>query len=173
MEKDVIILVDSHDNVIGYETKEKCHRMKPLLHRAFSVFIFNGRGEMLLTRRAKSKKTWPLFWSNACCSHPKKDETVENAAHRRIMEELGIDCPLRFLFRFQYEAQYDNEWGESEVDSVFVGSHDGTLRCDKNEIADWKFMPASSLREDVKKNPDAYTPWFKFCFERVLKEMNV
>lgn len=171
MEKDIIILVDSTDKEIGYETKEKCHRTKPLLHRAFSVFLFNSRSEMLITKRAAGKATWPLFWTNACCSHPRKGEPIESAAHRRIKEELGIDCPLRFSFKFQYEAQYDKDWGESEVDSVFIGNYDGALRCDKSEVSDWKFMPVGALKKDVTKNADAYTPWFKLCFERVLKEV--
>ncbi len=163
-----IILVDSGDREIGYEEKEKCHS-HPKLHRAFSVFLFNDAGEMLVTQRSSAKKTWPLFWSNACCSHPRKGESCEAAAKRRVKEELGIDCAPEFLFKFEYSAQYDDTWGEHELDWVFSGKHDGPVNPDETEINDWKFVDVQELREDVRKNPDRYTPWFKLALERVLE----
>ncbi|MBI2076038.1 MAG: isopentenyl-diphosphate Delta-isomerase [Candidatus Aenigmarchaeota archaeon] len=163
-----IILVDSEDNEIGYEEKGRCHHPKPVLHRALSVFIFNDENEMLITRRSSGKKTWPLYWSNACCSHPRKGEECGAAAKRRVKEELGIDCSPAFLFKFEYSAQYNDSWGEHELDWVFAGKHNGIIKPDKDEIKEWKFIGIEELKADVKKNPEKYTPWFRMSLERVL-----
>ncbi len=167
---DQLILVDSSDKEIGYEEKEKCHYGRPKLHRAFSIFLFNNRGEMLITKRSNKKKTWPLHWSNACCSHPRKGEDTGAAASRRIKEELGISVPLNFLFKFEYDAQYDKEWGEHELDWVFVGKYSGTIKPNKDEIDDWKFVSANELLKDMEKNPGIYTPWFKMVAEKVIRQ---
>ncbi len=164
-----LILVDSRDNVVGYAEKEECHHIPAKLHRAFSVFIFNSKGEMLVQKRSSKKKTWPEFWANACCSHPRKGEELEDATVRRLREELGFDCVLQYLFTFEYKADYDEKWGENEVDSVFIGTYDGTVKPNKNEIDEYKFVDIEWLRKDVKSNPDKYTPWFKTALERVLK----
>ena len=163
-----IILDDDKDNEIGYEEKEKCHHPKPILHRALSVFIFNEAEEMLITRRSAAKKTWPLYWSNACCSHPGKGEECGLAAERRVREELGIDCTPVFLFKLQYSAQYNDSWGEHELDWVFVGKHNGIIKPDNDEINEWKFIGIEELKADVKRNPDKYTPWFRMTLQRVL-----
>ncbi len=168
---ETLILVDSSDKEIGYEEKEKCHS-PPKLHRAFSVFILNSSNEMLITQRSSAKKTWPLFWSNACCSHPGKGESCEAAAKRRVKEELGIECEPRFLFKFEYSAKYDNKWGEHELDWVFIGKHNGPIKPDKNEISGWKFVGVQELKEDVKKSPGKYTPWFTMALEKVLDPKN-
>ncbi len=168
---DQIILVDKNDKEIGYDTKEACHYKKPKLHRAFSIFIFNGKGEMLVTKRSAEKKTWPLFWSNAVCSHPRQGESTEKAAQRRLKEELGTATDLRFLFKFEYSAQYDKDWGEHEMDYVFTGEHNGPFYPDKSEVAEWKFMKIIDLEKDMKNNSDSYTPWFKIAFGKVLKNM--
>lgn len=167
--KEELILVNSNDREIGYEEKEKCHYGRPKLHRAFSVFIFNDKGEMLMTKRSRMKKTWPLHWSNACCSHPRKGETVEKAAARRVKEELGISAPLTFLFKFEYSAQYNKEWGEHELDHVFAGRYAGTIRPNHDEVDDIKFVSTEKLREDIEKNPEKYTPWFKLALDRVIE----
>ena len=164
-----MILVDSDDNEVGYEAKERCHIWPAKLHRAFSIFIMNGKGEMLVHRRALGKKTWPGFWTNACCSHPRKGEATDAAAARRLKEELGFVCPLKHLFTFEYSARYDDKWGENEVDHVFLGHYDGPVRPDADEIAEWKFVPIKELREDVAARPGLYTPWFKIALERVLE----
>ena len=164
-----LILVDSNDKEIGHDSRENCHYVKPKLHRAFSVFLFNDNGEMLITKRSRLKKTWPLHWSNACCSHPKMGEDCEAAATRRIKEELDISVPLKFLFKFEYKAQYDKEWGEHEMDWVFVGKHDESINSNKDEIDNWKFVGVEELRKDMQKNPQNYTPWFKIVAERVIE----
>jgi len=167
---DTLIVVDKNDNEIGFEEKEKAHQGKLPLHRAFSIFIFNFRGEMLIQKRSSKKKTWPGFWANACCSHPRKGEAVEESAKRRLKEELGFSTPLKFLFKFQYKAQFDKIWGEHELDHVFVGKYDGPVKPDRNEIEDWKFIDVSELIEDAKQD-GKYSPWFKLCFKRVIAEM--
>ncbi len=168
---DMLILVDINDKPIGYEEKEKCHLIPMKLHRAFSVFIFNSKGQMLVQKRSAEKKTWPGFWANACCSHPRKGEELEAAAKRRLKEELGIACRLNRLFAFEYKADYDKKWGEHELDHVFVGRHDGPFLINKNEVAEWKFADIRWLRTDMKKNPDKYTPWFKIAFEKVVSKI--
>lgn len=168
---DQLILVDSKDNVLGYAEKEKCHHGKPILHRAFSIFLFNNKGEMLITKRSSLKKTWPGFWSNAVCSHPRKDEETHAAAVRRLEEELGITSSLAYLFKFEYSADYDGEWGEHELDWVFAGKISEEPKADRDEIEDWKFISVEQLRQDVKNRPEKYTPWFKICLERVLESV--
>jgi len=171
MEREQLILVDHDDMEIGTETKEKCHYKQPILHRALSVFIFNDSGQMLVTKRSSKKKTWPGFWSNSCCSHPRKGEETEKAAQRRIREELGIDVPLTYLFKFEYSAQFNEDWGENELDWVFIGKHNGPFRHNRDEIDEWQFVDVEELKRDVKKHPNRYTPWFKLCFERVLENL--
>lgn len=166
--QDMLILVDEADNELGYEEKSSAHAWPAKRHRAFSVFIFNGRGEMLIHRRAADKKTWPGFWTNTCCSHPRKGEATADAAARRLKEELGFTCPLKHVFTFEYSARYDDKIGEHEVDHVFLGRYDGPVNADVNEVAEWKFISVSELLNDVKARPEKYTPWFKLALERVI-----
>jgi len=166
-----LILVDKNDKEIGHIGKVEAHRGSLPLHRAFSIFIFNSRGEMLIQKRGSKKNTWPGFWANACCSHPRVGEKIEDAVKRRLKEELGFSCPLKFLFKFEYKAQYDNVWGEHELDSVFIGRYDGAVKPNKEEIMEWKFIGVDELKLDVKRNPGKYGPWFKLCYERVLKNL--
>ncbi|MCX6815908.1 MAG: isopentenyl-diphosphate Delta-isomerase [Candidatus Aenigmarchaeota archaeon] len=166
-----VVLVDKKDKEIGYEEKYAVHRHPTRLHRAFSVFIFNAKNEMLITKRSSLKKTWPSFWSNTCCSHPRRGEEVKDAAQRRLKEELGIFVPLNYLFKFEYSADYDKEWGENEMDHVFAGKFSGKPKPDKGEIDEWKFVNVKDLLSDIKKNPNKYTPWFKMCINRVLENM--
>ncbi len=168
-----VILVDSNDKVLGYEEKFKCHHNPVKLHRAISVVIFNDKKEMLITKRSRVKKTWPGFWTNACCSHPlhigEKNETHEHAAKRRVSEELGISIEPKFLFKFQYDAQYDREWGETELGWVFAARHNGALKPNKEEVEGWKYINTEKLKKDIKKNPEKYTPWFKIGLPKVLE----
>jgi len=168
--KDALILVDSQDRQVGSQTKAECHRHPLPLHRAFSVFLFDQGGRMLITQRSGKKTTWAGFWSNACCSHPRDGESAEEAAQRRLGEELGISAELRFLFKFEYQADYDATWGEHELDHVFVGTYEGPLRPDRDEVEGAKFMDVEELKRDIRNNPDHYTPWFKMSLERVLNE---
>jgi isopentenyl-diphosphate delta-isomerase len=165
---DILVLVDGNDGIVGYEKKERCHLVPTKLHRAFSIFIFNSKGEMLIHRRGPLKKTWPGYWTNACCSHPRKGETLETATMRRLREELGFETPLTHLFSFRYEADYDGQYGENEIDHVFLGIYDGKINQDRDEIEDWRFIDIKGLMEDINVNPETYTPWFKEAMPDVL-----
>jgi len=166
--QETLILVDSEDRPIGSAAKVDCHRLPLLLHRAFSVFLFDQSGRMLITNRSAKKDTWPGSWSNACCSHPREGESTEGAARRRLREELGISAQLRFLFSFEYRADYDGTWGEHELDHVFVGQHNGPLSPDRDEVEDIEFVEVKDLERDVRDRPELYTPWFKISLGRVL-----
>ena len=168
MEENEIILVDEADNDIGYKSKKECHYIEPKLHRAFSVFLFTKDGKMIITKRSDKKETWPGFWTNTCCSHPNKDEDMFDAVKRRLDQELGIQCRTKFVFKFQYEAMYDEIWGEKEIDWVFIGTYDGDIKADSKEIGDVKYISREDLLLDMSKNPDNYTPWFKESVERVF-----
>jgi isopentenyl-diphosphate Delta-isomerase len=171
--KDELILVDSEDNVIGSKTKEECHYKTPTLHRAFSIFLFNDKNELLITKRNNEKKTWPSFWSNTVCSHPRKGEEMNDAVKRRLKEELNIETPLKFLFKFEYEAQYNEEWGEKELDWVFIGRFNSTVTPDNNEISEYAWISTDELKKDIEENSDKYTPWFKLSLERVLENLDI
>jgi isopentenyl-diphosphate delta-isomerase len=166
---DEIILVDHRGNDIGSEEKDTCHRIPTKLHRAFSIFITNKNGHMLIQKRAATKKTWPGFWSNACCSHPRKGESLLEATQRRLREELGFTCPLQHILTFRYRADYNTEFGENEIDHVFFGQFDGAIKPNRDEIDDWRFVPIEELSQDIYRNPEKYTPWFKKALPRVVK----
>lgn len=166
---DEIILVNHRDKTLGYGEKDSCHRTPAKLHRAFSIFIVNRSGQMLIQKRAAVKKTWPGFWSNACCSHPRKNESLKEAVHRRMAEELGFTCPLDHIFSFHYEATYNSEFGENEIDHVFVGQFDGEVLPNHDEIEAWEFVAIDDLLRSVRNDPQQYTPWFRKAIGRVVK----
>lgn len=166
---DEVVLVDSKDTCLGFEEKESCHRIPVKLHRAFSIFIVNRERQMLIQKRSATKKTWPGFWSNACCSHPRKDEDVPRAASRRLKEELGFTCPLVHIFTFNYEADFNEEFGESEIDHVFIGEYDGLVKPNMDEVDEWKFISLDWLRRDIGDYPRKYTPWFMKALPEVMK----
>ncbi|MBN1184141.1 MAG: isopentenyl-diphosphate Delta-isomerase [Bacteroidales bacterium] len=166
MEK--VILVDKNDLVVGEMEKMDAH-IKAKLHRAVSVFIFNTDKQLLLQRRALSKYHSPGLWTNTACTHPRPNETNENAAIRRLREEMGIDeSKLTKAFNFIYKEKLDNELTEYEFDHVFVGFSDATPVPEPNEVCEFKYVEAKTLLEDVKKSPQNYTVWFKKIIERVL-----
>ena len=164
-----VILVDKDDNEIGTMEKIEAHKNGGKLHRAFSIFIFNSEGKMLLQKRALSKYHFGGLWSNTCCSHPRKGETTEEAAHRRLVEECGFDAYLREVTSFVYQADSGGELSEHELDHVFVGRYDGEVRPNPEEIAEVKWMTIEELREDVKNNPQNYTPWFKIVLDKAIE----
>ncbi len=168
---EIIILVDEKDNPVGYEEKLSAHRDGGKLHRAFSIFIFNSKNEALLQLRAKAKHHFQSLWSNPCCSHPIKGEKLENAVHRKLMQELGFDTPLKEKFSFVYKAT-DPKSGltEHEFDHVFVGHFDGSPKPNPDEVDDWKWITVNDLRTDVEKNPGKYTPWFPIAFSKLRIE---
>jgi isopentenyl-diphosphate delta-isomerase len=165
-----LILVDENDTVLGYRTKAACHEGKGILHRAFSVFIFNSKKKLLIQRRSGKKLLWPLYWSNSCCSHPRKGETTDEAALRRVQEELGIITQLQYLYKFQYQASFENLGSENELCSVFIGISDDSIHVNPNEIAQWKFVKLTDLDKDMQNNQDVYTPWFKMEWVTLRQE---
>jgi isopentenyl-diphosphate Delta-isomerase len=168
---ETLILVDEKDTEIGYEDKERCHLIPTQLHRAFSIFIINKAGSMLVHKRSFAKKTWPGYWTNACCSHPRRGENLEGATQRRLLEEMGFQCPLEHLFSFSYRASYDARYGEYEFDHVFLGTYEGQVKTNPDEVEDWRYISIDELRGHVKSYPGAYTPWFRRALPRVLRHI--
>ncbi len=166
--KNFLVLVDRKDNILGYEEKIKCHLGKGLAHRAFSIFIFNDRNEILIQKRAKGKMLWPGFWANACCSHPRKEEGYIKAGKRRLKEEMGIDTNLKLVFKFYYQAEYKNIGSENELCAVLVGKYNGNeINSDLEEAEEWKWIGIEELKKDMKQSPDIYVPWFKIETKRI------
>ncbi len=168
MVKEEIILVDEKDNEVGTGEKLEVHRSGKL-HRAFSIFIFNSRGETLLQKRAKTKYHSAGLWSNSCCSHPRPNQNLEEEARKRLREEMGISCDLKEIFSFLFRANLGNLI-EHEVDHVFIGRFDGRPEPNEREAEDWKWINPGELTRDVKENPGKYTHWFKIALDRALKE---
>ena len=170
--EDHVLLVDEHDRPVGSAEKLAAHRDGGRLHRAFSVFLFNAEGQMLLQRRSVTKYHFGGLWTNACCSHPGAGRSVVEAARARLREELGIDVPLRELFSFVYRAE-DPVSGltEHEFDHVLVGQFDGVPIPNPEEVSDWKWVDPAELAADVASRPGNYTPWFKLVLDRVLRQM--
>ena len=166
-----LILVNAHDEKVGTRPKLECHLDQGELHRAFSVFIFNSAGEVLLQQRAAQKFLWPLYWSNACCSHPRAGEDSEVAAHRRLNQELGISASLTYLYKFEYHAQYRDIGSEHELCWVWIGfAEEQDVSPNSNEIADWRFFSKEELDKEISENTDNYTPWMKMECERIFSD---
>ena len=166
-----LILVDETDREVGHLSKARCHQGRGVLHRAFSLLIFNDAGEWLLQQRAPSKRLWPLYWSNSCCSHPRRAETLEAAIHRRLYEELGLRCPLHFLFKFQYQAQFDAAAAEHELCSVFIGRSTGPVSINQNEIVAWRWSTPGALQAEMRgPGAESFTPWFVLEWQRIWQD---
>jgi isopentenyl-diphosphate Delta-isomerase len=166
-----LILVDDADREIGHLERAKCHAGSGVLHRAFSLLIFNGSGELLLQQRSARKRLWPLYWSNSCCSHPRRAESMESAIHRRLKEELGLTCPLHFLFKFQYQAQFDAAGAERELCSVYIGRCNARVTVDPAEIHAWRWVDTATLEAEMAGLEGArFTPWFRLEWQRVRRE---
>jgi isopentenyl-diphosphate delta-isomerase len=165
-EPDSLIGVDIEDRVLGPFSKELCHRAG-LLHRAFSVLIFDHSGRLLLQRRAPRKPLWPLFWSNSCCSHPRFGEDLLLAAHRRLDEELGLDTDLEVLFRFHYFARYESVGFEHELCTVLAGRSDSPVVADEDEIAEWRFVGPEQIHQWMEDSPGDLSPWFEIEWQRI------
>jgi len=165
-----VILVDEQDNETGVMEKQQAH-IEGRLHRAVSVFIFNSKGDMLLQQRAHNKYHSADLWTNTCCSHPRPGETVDEAALRRLYEEMGITCELKKIFSFIYKAQLDNGLAEHEFDHVFIGNTDALPIPDSMEVASWKYISIANLKSDINTHPENYTEWFKICFNNRQKEL--
>ncbi|HLZ89421.1 MAG TPA: isopentenyl-diphosphate Delta-isomerase [Puia sp.] len=171
MEREEVILVNQEDTPLGTMEKMEAHR-KALLHRAFSVFIFNSRGEMLLQRRAPGKYHSPGLWTNACCSHPRPGEETRAAACRRLREELGFTTELEKLFDFTYRSEFDNGLTEFEFDHVFVGHYDKEdIRPNAAEVSDYGYRSLEEIKEGLVAHPEFFTSWFHLAFPLVMTKM--
>jgi isopentenyl-diphosphate delta-isomerase len=168
---DSLILVDEADREVGHMSKARCHDGRGTLHRAFSLLLFNERGELLLQQRAASKRLWPLYWSNSVCSHPRLNESMEAATRRRLQEELGVRCPLQFLYKFQYQAQFDAAGAEHELCSVFIGRCTDSVRPDRHEILALRWIAPEALQAELAgRGADGFTPWFKLEWARIWQD---
>ncbi len=168
MKEEQVILVDKDDNQLGFMAKLEAHE-KGLLHRAFSVFLFNDKNELLLQKRALSKYHSPGLWTNTCCSHPRDGESITEAANRRLSEEMGIAAQLEQKFSFIYVAELDQGLTEHELDHVLMGNYNGHPHINPEEVADWKYIDIEELQMDVAQNTVNYTEWFKICLQKVLE----
>jgi len=159
-DNEMLIIVDLYDNEIGTLNKFECHQKNGVLHRAFSIFLFNEQGQLLVQKRSIQKKLWPSFWSNSCCSHPRQGEDILEAAKRRLNDELGLgEVKLEFVYKFSYEAAYKDIGSENELCSVFLGVIDQKVNCNSNEIDEIRYINTSDLLSDMDARTD-YTPWF-------------
>lgn len=169
-ESEPLILVDENDNEIGFRSKVGCHRGHGTLHRAFSIFLFDSAGRILLQQRSASKPLWPLYWSNSCCSHPRRGETMEQATHRRLVEELGVDAELQFLYKFVYQADFGDVGAEHELCYVFIGRAHGDVTVHPDEIADWKWVEPAEVTRMLRQEPERCTPWFKLEWQALMSD---
>lgn len=161
-----VILVDEHDNELGLMEKMEAH-VKAQLHRAFSIFIFNNKGEMLLQQRAADKYHSAGLWTNACCSHPLPGESVDIAAQRRLMEEMGFTTNLQKAFTFIYKAPFDNGLTEHELDHVFIGQYNGPISPNETEVQAYRYQPMDDIKTSFATHPEQYTAWFKIAFPKL------
>ncbi len=155
-----VILVDEQDREVGEAEKMQTHKFG-LLHRAFSVLIYNTKGEMLLQQRAATKYHSAGLWSNACCGHPRPGEKIEDAARRRLKEELGFNCSLKFSFKFIYKASFENSLKEHELDHVFTGIYDSEVLPDKNEVQAYRWVTMENLKNEIIENHSSFSVWFQ------------
>jgi isopentenyl-diphosphate delta-isomerase len=162
-----LILVDEADREIGHASKADAHAGRGILHRAFSLFVFNPAGELLLQQRAASKPLWPGYWANSCCSHPRGGEDMETATQRRLREELGFTCPLEFVYKFQYHAEYFDAGSESELCWVYVGVSDAPVRVNDTEIAAWRYVAPAALDREIAESQENFTPWLMLEWQRL------
>jgi len=167
---DTLILVDNNDNEVGTMEKVDCHLNDGILHRAFSVFLFNPDGELLIQQRSPQKMLWGGYWANSCCSHPRQGEDTLTAALRRIHEELGVTCELRYLYKFVYQAKFGDVGSEHENCWVFTGHFDGELDINNDEISDWRFISPNELTHEIAANGEIYTPWLKLEWQRITAD---
>ena len=172
MNEDYVILVDKNDRQIGLMPKLEAHQ-KALLHRAFSVFIFNNKNELMLQQRAFQKYHSPGLWTNTCCSHQREGETNIEAGKRRLQEEMGFVTELEETIAFIYKAPFDNGLTEHEYDHVMVGYYNDEPKINLDEVADWKWMTLEEVKFDMAEHPENYTVWFKIIFDKFYQHINI
>lgn len=160
-ENEELILVDRDDKEVGHLSKALCHDGAGILHRAFSLFLFSDEGELLLQQRSEQKRLWPHFWSNSCCSHPRRGETMEVATMRRLNDELNVDASLEYIYDFCYTASFGDLGSENELCHVYLGKVSDDVQPNDKEVASIRFVTASALEEELSQFPGRFTPWFK------------
>lgn len=170
MKEEKVILVDTDDNPIGTMPKLEAHE-KALLHRAFSVFILNQKGQLMLQQRALHKYHSPGLWTNTCCSHQREGEENIAAGMRRLKEEMGFTTSLQTLFSFIYKAPFDNGLTEHELDHVLLGHYESAPIINTEEVADWKWMDLEDVAQQINESPQEFTVWFKIIFARFYKHI--
>lgn len=170
MKEENVILVNEKDEQLGTMPKMEAHE-KAVLHRAFSVFVMNAEGEIMLQQRAAHKYHSPLLWTNTCCSHQRVGESNVAAGKRRLKEEMGFTTELKELFSFIYKAPFDNGLTEHELDHVMMGNFNDAPTINPAEVAHWKWMRPEDIKADMEKNPQSYTAWFKIIFEKFYQHM--
>ncbi|NKC01410.1 MAG: isopentenyl-diphosphate Delta-isomerase [Pseudomonadales bacterium] len=169
-DSEALILVDSDDNELGALDKSACHDGEGILHRAFSLFIFNDSDELLLQKRAADKRLWPDFWSNSCCSHPRQGEDMAEAVQRRCEQELGFSTDLAFVYKFEYTAPFADHGTEHELCSVYVGKHTGELDVNASEVSAIQWLSIDRVDAELSSQPTLYTPWFQLEWARLRGE---
>lgn len=169
-EAEELILVDEHDHEQGHLSKAACHDGAGILHRAFSAFLFDPAGELLLQQRADSKRLWAGYWSNSCCSHPRRGESMAEATERRLAEELNIAAELDFVYKFRYQASYGELGAEHELCHVFLGRIGAEVRANAEEVAATRFVSAAALNTELAERPERFTPWFKLEWSTLTGE---
>lgn len=167
-----LILVDAQDRETGYLEKSRCHDGEGVLHRAFSVFVFNHAGELLMQQRAADKRLWPLYWSNSCCSHPVRGEDTASAARRRLRQELNIEAEVEFVYKFAYKAKYGELGAENEMCSVYLGRTADDVVPNRNEIAATRWIRPAALDRELVNDPDGFTPWFLMEWRRLRDDFS-
>ena len=169
-EAEELILVDAEDQETGYLSKAECHDAGGILHRAFSVFLFNADGELLLQQRSASKRLWPGYWSNTCCSHPRRGESMPVATARRLQDELNIEASLEFVYKFTYQAPYADKGAEHELCHVYVGQVGDDVRPNDHEIAALRYVAADKLLAELAADDGTFTPWFKMEWSTLVNQ---
>ena len=169
-EAEALILVDPGDRVVGYLDKSACHDGDGVLHRAFSLFIFNPAGQLLLQQRASEKRLWGGYWSNSCCSHPRRGETMDVAVNRRLEQELGMTADLHFAYKFEYSASFGELGTEHELCWVYIGSTASQPVINTTEIDDWRWIDPAELSREIADDPSRFTPWLAMEWARLNED---
>ena len=169
-ESELLILVDTHDQETGSLGKVECHDGAGILHRAFSVFLFNDRGELLLQQRSADKRLWPMYWTNTCCSHPRQGESMQMATERRLQQELDTASTLEFIYKFEYQARFGDLGSENELCWVYLGCLEREATANDTEIAALRYADAETLQAEIESSPDDFTPWCKMEWRRLNEE---
>ena len=171
-DSELLILVDDEDRELGHLNKAACHNDSGILHRAFSLFIFNSDGELLLQQRAPEKRLWGGYWSNSCCSHPRKNETMAEAVMRRCQQELGFSTELSFVYKFKYHAEFANLGSEHELCSVYIGQFNGEPQVNTTEVSAWRWISPEHLNRELKDPTKLFTPWLQLEWQRLNQEFS-